>query len=422
KLERYFPASLPSAATASQWDSRISYSSADDEYYENGRLLPFIKSWNRGVLNTRNMFRNIEPDWGMAYLAPNIQSPNMQSMAVWRFNYVESRRAIKTFHAVLGFSVFSPKADVQWYIRPLSQLQFKRIPRYMLTADEAKSFPEITGQKLSPSSDGDIDAVANTRARIIEKHRGHILAYIDRPDEFNPYISHTVPALAIDLSEHVKGEYGFEIAVAFFPTTDGDNRWQKVQVARQVLNRPVGGRMLEGEDALARCGLDFRIKLQDEVIVREASMELRDALAKVRTSAGSPPMIDDDACDFVIRVIDPANTVGCLQPPIRAHERVLAVGSEYFAALLSSSMSESAAKQVDLDGMPYGAVRLAVNFLYTGRIPCEGDMNLDDWIVLLDVSSRLSIPRLHQLCQARIFQEALIAGHSGADEDVVDPG
>ncbi|KAJ2885232.1 protein modification by small protein conjugation or removal [Coemansia aciculifera] len=428
KLERYFPestliSSTTTTTTSSQWDSRISYSSADDEYYENGRALPFIKSWNRGVLSMRNIFRKIEPDWGMAYLAPNNQGPNTQSLAVWRFNYVESRRAIRSFHAVLGFSVFSPTASVQWYIRPLSRLQFKRIPTHILTADEAQSFPEITGRKASPNGDGDMDAALKTRARIIAKHRGEILMYVDQPDEFNPYISHTVPALVIDLSEYVEGEYGFEIAAAFFPATEGDNRWQKVQIARQALNRPVGGRMLEGEDALVRCGLDFRIKLQDDVIVKEASMELRDALAEVRISSGLPPMIDDSACDFVIRVSDPDNIVGSLQPPIRAHERVLAVGSEYFAALLASSMTESAAKQVDLDNMPYGAVRLAVNYLYTGRVPCESDMSLDDWITLLDVSSRLSIPRLHQLCQARIFQEALIAGQSNADEEeVLDTG
>ncbi|KAJ1820246.1 hypothetical protein LPJ60_003313 [Coemansia sp. RSA 2675] len=417
KLERYFPESAPTSTTLDQWDSRISYSSADDEYYENGRLLPFIKAWSRGVLHTRNVFRNIEPDWGMSYLAPNTQSPNLQSLAVWRFNYVESRRAIRSFHAVLSYSVFSSAASIQWYIRPLSQLQFKPIPAYILTADEAQSFPEIANHKRGHSGDGDIDAASRTRARIIERHRGEILRYMDKPDEFNSYASHSVPALATDLSEHVKGEYGFEIAAAFFPESEGDNRWQKVQIARQVLNRPVGGRMLEGEDAMARCGLDFRIKLQDDVVVRETPLELRDALASVSTLAGLPPTIDDDSCDFVIRVSDPDNVVGSLQPPIRAHERVLAVGSEYFAALLSSSMAESAAKQVDLDNMPYGPVRLAINYLYTGRIPCDDDMHLGDWIALLDVSSRLSIPQLHQLCQARIFQEALAAGQSCAEDE-----
>ncbi|KAJ2490762.1 Kelch like member 30 [Coemansia sp. RSA 2050] len=417
KLERYFPESAPTSATTGQWDSRISYSSADDEYYENGRLLPFIKGWSRGALNTRNVFRNIEPDWGMSYLAPNTQSPNAQSLAVWRFNYVESRRAIRSFHAVLGFSVFSSAASIQWYIRPLSQLQFKPIPTYLLTADEAQSFPEIVDRKKRPNSDSDIDAATRTRARVIERHRGEILMYMDKPDEFNSYASHTVPALTTDLSEHVKGEYGFEIAAAFFPEPEGDNRWQKVQIARQVLNRPVGGRMLEGEDAMARCGLDFCIRLQDDVVVKETPLELQDALASVSALAGQPPMIDDDTCDFVIRVSDPDNVVGSLQPPIRAHERVLAVGSEYFAALLSSSMAESAAKQVDLDNMPYGSVRLAINYLYTGRIPCEDDMHLGDWVALLDVSSRLSIPRLHQLCQARIFQEALAAGQSCAGEE-----
>ncbi|KAJ1954277.1 hypothetical protein GGI12_005827, partial [Dipsacomyces acuminosporus] len=39
------------------WDSRISYSSADDEYYQNGRALPFIRGWGHGVLSKQNMFR-----------------------------------------------------------------------------------------------------------------------------------------------------------------------------------------------------------------------------------------------------------------------------------------------------------------------------------------------------------------------------
>ncbi|KAJ2747642.1 hypothetical protein GGI20_000291 [Coemansia sp. BCRC 34301] len=412
RLERYFPEAVPrTATTAGQWDSRISYSSADDEYYENGLLLPFIKCWNRGVLNMCNVFRKVEPDWGMVYLAPNDQGLSTQSLAVWRFNYVESRRAIKTFHAVLGFSVFSLSAKIQWYIRPLSQLCFKRIPTYILTADEAQCFPEINGWKASPSDNG---TALQRRASIVESHRGEILAYVDQPDEHNAYISHSVPAYAIDLSEYVKGEYGFEIAAAFFPATEGENRWQKVQIARQALNRPVGGRILEGEDALARCGLDFCIKLQDDVSVGEASAELKDALASVRISPALVPMIDDNACDFTILVNDPDNTVGSLQPPIRAHERVLAAGSEYFAALLASSMTESAAKQVDLDNMPYGAVRLAINYLYTGDVPCEADMDADDWIALLNVSSRLSISRLNLLCQARIFQEALTAAAQSA--------
>ncbi|KAJ2891736.1 hypothetical protein IWW38_003495, partial [Coemansia aciculifera] len=318
KMERYFPepahsTSATSAGDGGEWDSRISYSSADDEYYENGLLLPFIKSWNRGVLSMRSIFRKVEPDWGMAYLAPNIHGPNTQSMAVWRFNYVESRRFIKVFHAVLGCSVFAKSASIQWYIRPLSQLHFKRIPIYLLTTDEAECFPEISGRKASPSDDG---TTLQRRASIIERHRGEILMYLAQPDQHNAYMSHTVPALAADLSEYVKDEYGFEIAVALFPATEGQNMWQKAQIARQVLNRPVGGRIRESEDALARCGLDFRIKLQDDVLVDEISAELKDALNSVRASAGQSPMIDDNASDFTIRVNDPDNTVDSLQPPI----------------------------------------------------------------------------------------------------------
>ncbi|KAJ2487984.1 protein modification by small protein conjugation or removal [Coemansia sp. RSA 2320] len=413
RLQRYFPESALGSGSDSQWDSRITYSSADDEYYENGLLLPLIKGWSRGMLHARNVFRKVEHDWGMTYLTPDNVGPNTQSLAVWRFNYLESRRTVKAFHAALGFSVFAPTAHVQWYIRPLSQQSFKAVPMYILTAEEAQCFSEIAGRKGRTSD----SSALKTREDIIGGHRGEILAYIDQPDEHNAYILHSVPALATDLSEYVQGEYGFEIAAAFFPATEGENRWQKVQIARQSLSQPVGGRTSEGEDAASRCGLDFRIKLQDDVPVGTAPEKLVQALASAHIEGLAQPMIDDGTCDFAIHVNDSENVVGSLQPPIQAHERVLAAGSEYFAALLGSSMTEATAKKVELDNLPYGAVRLAINYLYTGGVPCEGSMDLADWIVLLSVSSRLSIFRLHRLCQARIFQETLSLTQSSPTAD-----
>ncbi|KAJ2791363.1 protein modification by small protein conjugation or removal, partial [Coemansia guatemalensis] len=267
-------------------------------------------------------------------------------------------------------------------------------------------FPEIpAAERHSAGTD-----VLEVRARIVEQYRGQILAYRAPSDAYNEYIIHSVPALHADLSEFVAGEYGFEIAVSFKPAAEGPDMWQKVQVARQNLRRPVAGRTKEGEDALSRCGLDFRVKLCADIVVPPPSQLLTQVLTSSSDDQTLPLHMDDTSCDFTIRVIDPENVVGSLQPPIRAHERVLRAGSDYFAALLSSSMTESASKDVLLENMPYGQVRTAINFLYTGGIPGESSIGLNDWIILLDVASRLSIPRLHRLCQARILDEAASAG------------
>ncbi|KAJ2286785.1 Peptide-N(4)-(N-acetyl-beta- glucosaminyl)asparagine amidase [Coemansia sp. RSA 355] len=390
------------APNNSTWDSRISYSSADDEYYENGHVLPVINGWRHGTLAARSLFRKVEHDWMMTYLAPEQGNSHQQPLAVWRFNYAESRRAVERFHAVLGFSLFAESAAVEWCVRPLSSHRFRRIPIHVLTPEEARYFSEIGS---GDSGESHADDSLEQRARIIEQYCGQILAYRASSNEYNDYVVHSVPALAADLTQYVEGEYGFELAVSFVPASEGPDGWQKAQVARQSLHHPISGRMREGEDALSRCGLDFRIKLRDDIVVPPVSVELTHALTA--TAPEQRLCMDGPGCNFTICVRDPENTVGSLQPPIGAHEHVLRAGSEYFAALLESDMAESSSKQVELEGMPYGPVRSAIYFLYADSVPREESMDLNDWIVLLDVASRLSIPRLHQLSQARILAEVV---------------
>ncbi|KAJ1884075.1 hypothetical protein LPJ66_010785, partial [Kickxella alabastrina] len=413
RLAHYLPFKFTSGdATADssqqgicKWDSRISYSSADDEYYQNGLVLPFIKTWYNGTLYTKNVFCKTEHDWGMVYLASNHENPNLQSMLAWRFNYAESKSIIDRFHAVLNFSLFAETAAIQWYIRPLTHKEFSLIPIHVLTAEEALAFPEVP----KPPGAKEITSPIDARARIVQQYRGHLLAYREPPNELHTYAVHSVPGFAADLSQYVENEYGFEIWVQLCPATEGTNRWQKVQIARQPLLLGVGGRTRDNDDALARCGLDFRIKLRADIEVPPVSDSLSTALLPLDQGGAQvkPQMDDPRTADFTISVNDPENKVGCLQPPIRAHERVLAAGSEYFAALLASSMTESASKQVMLDNMAYGAVRVAINFLYTGEVSDAVLRNLDDWISLLGVAARLSIPRLHQICQLRILQAAI---------------
>ncbi|KAJ1884129.1 hypothetical protein LPJ66_010760, partial [Kickxella alabastrina] len=393
RLAHYLPFKFTSGdATADssqsgirKWDSRISYSSADDEYYQNGLVLPFIKTWHNGTLYTKNVFCKTEHDWGMVYLASNHENPKLQSMLAWRFNYAESKSIIDRFHAVLNFSLFAETAAIQWYIRPLTHKEFSLIPIHVLTAEEALAFPEVP----KPPGAKEITSPIEARARIVQQYRGHLLAYREPPNELHTYAVHSVPGFAADLSQYVENEYGFEVWVQLCPATEGTNRWQKVQISRQPLLLGVGGRTRDNDDALARCGLDFRIKLRADIEVPPVSDSLSTALLPLdqRGTQVKFQMDDPRTADFTISVNDPENTVGCLQPPIRAHERVLAAGSEYFAALLASSMAESASKQVMLDNMAYGAVRVAINFLYTGEVPDAALRDLDDWISLLGVAA-----------------------------------
>ncbi|KAJ2786198.1 protein modification by small protein conjugation or removal [Coemansia javaensis] len=432
RLARFF-ATAPERQQQATWDSRISYSSVDDEYYENGLALPFIKSWDHGVLHQRGVIRKVEHDWMMAYLAPSAMSVDGGECGlVWRFNYAESGRVVDRFEAVLGFCLFAESAAVEWCIRPLSQRTFRRIPIHILADDEARWFaPEgatndgsdrgssssNNNNSRSPRPRANDARVLEERARIAAKHRGCILARRLPGDEHNSYAVASIPELAADLSEYVAGDHGFELAVSLTPAAAGDNRWQKAQIARQDMHHPVAGRTGEGEDALTRCGLDFRVRLRDEVPVPPVAAEL------VRAVGDSPRLrMDGAGADFVIRIHDPENTAGSLQPPVRAHERVLRAGSDYFAALLASPMAEAAAKEVLLDGMPYGPARLAIHFLYSDAIPGAEDMDLGAWAVLLGVASRLHIPRLIQLCQAHILREVQASVAAAEQQGAPDGG
>ncbi|KAJ1723409.1 hypothetical protein LPJ53_002219 [Coemansia erecta] len=415
RLQRFMvgaAAAAGDAGTPGAWSSRVSYSSADDEYFQNGVALAFVKGWQRGALHARNVFRKVEHDWGMAYLAPTPRAAPAaglpqagvgdRAVVVWRFNYAESHGVVDALHVRAGFAVFSEQAAVRWHIRRLDRPAFERVAVHELTADELASFPEAAGAGVEATSAG-----AAQRARVVERHRGSMLAYRVHGDAHNAYALLSLPGFAADLSRHVAGAYGFELAAELQPAREGADRWQKAQVARQSLLRPVNGRMREGEAALERCGLDVRVRLRPDVAVDRAA-----PAAGVR--------MDDAAADFVVRVADPSNTVGSLQPPVRAHAHVLAAGSDYFAALLASAMSETAARSVVLEDMPYGAARVALSFLYSGAVADADTRPLGGWLALLAVAARLAIPRLHQLCQARILQHAMAA--VAAEVDAAEPG
>ncbi|KAJ1958303.1 hypothetical protein EC988_000387 [Linderina pennispora] len=419
RLVNYFPGEASQGAaprlnkenSTAEWDSRISYSSADDEYYQNGRALPFIKGFAHGALSHGGVFRKVEHDWMMSYLAPTYwDTAREASFLAWRFNYVVAKRPIDRFMAVLSWSKFDATSSVQWSVRALSQLEFTKIPTYVLSADEAKDFPEIPGNE---GAECDLER----RARTIAEHRGHLLAYVGVPANGNDYIQHTVPGFAADLTQYVQGEYGFEIAVAFYPATSGPNEWQKAQVARQPLRTTVAGRTSEGEQAMERCGLDFRVKLRDDIPIGPQPPDLKQALLV----AGKSLQMDGQQCDFEIVVADPQNTVGALQPLIRAHSHVLAAGSEYFSALQASNMTESEARRVELEDMPYGHVRRAIYFIYNDMIPTTEYMDsTDDWLQLLDVAARLAIPRLAQRCQAELLRIASTVGSDALTFDTTD--
>ncbi|KAJ2786724.1 protein modification by small protein conjugation or removal [Coemansia interrupta] len=398
-----------SAGGPAAWTSRVSYSSADDEYFQNGVALAFVKGWQRGALHAHNVFRKVEHDWGTTYLAPmetvgrggQARGIGDSAVVLWRFNYAESHGVVDALHVRAGFAVFSEQAAVRWHIRRLDRLAFERVAVHELTADELASFPEAADSGVEATSEG-----AAQRARIVERHRGCMLAYRVHGDEHNAYALLSLPGFAADLSRHVAGAYGFELAAELQPAREGADRWQKAQVARQSLLQPVNGRMREGEAAMERCGLDVRVRLRPDVAVDGAP-----------AAAAAGVCMDDASSDFVVHVADPSNTVGSLQPPVRAHARVLAAGSDYFAALLASAMSETAARSVALEDMPYGAARVALSFLYTGAVADADARSLDGWLVLLAVAARLAIPRLHQLCQARILRHAVAAVAADADAD-----
>ncbi|KAJ1935075.1 hypothetical protein FBU59_005499 [Linderina macrospora] len=131
--------------------------------------------------------------------------------------------------------------------------------------------------------------------------------------------------------------------------------------------------------------------------------------------------MNDDQCDFEIKVEDPQNTVGALQPLIRAHSSVLAAGSDYFNALQTSNMTESEAHRVVLEDMPYGHVRRAIHFIYNNAVPNNEYLdNADDWLQLLDVAARLAIPRLVQWCQVELLRIAVTVGSEAHTFDTTD--
>ncbi|RIA98391.1 hypothetical protein C1645_130403 [Glomus cerebriforme] len=203
----------------------------------------------------------------------------------------------------------------------------------------------------------------------------------------------------IDLTEMVKGEYGF-ILKAYL------NGVETHQLFRQYVKEYP--RSLLGYD-------DYNIDDDDdENFSMDIKMELRpnmlcDSIQEEKKIIKNNKAInenllfnDKNTSDFIIKLELPREDYceDITEKIFYLHTKVLSSGSDYFQALLNSHMLESQNRCLKLTDVSYFILEKLLLFIYTNNL--ENINELEDWIDLLYAASRFLLPKLIQVCELSI--------------------
>ena len=91
------------------------------------------------------------------------------------------------------------------------------------------------------------------------------------------------------------------------------------------------------------------------------------------------------------------------------HKNVLAAVSDYFKAMLTGSMLEARQEHVELKGVTATAVKVLIDFAYTGKL----EINMDSVIEILGGACHFQIQSVIELCSGFLKQE--ISAHNCVD-------
>jgi len=106
--------------------------------------------------------------------------------------------------------------------------------------------------------------------------------------------------------------------------------------------------------------------------------------------------------DFIIKLDVPKEieSEDSVEKLFYVHSTVLGSRSDYFQALFNSNMLESQNKCLKLVDISYFILEKLLLFIYTNDL--ENVDKFEDWIDLLYVASRFSMPQLIQICELSI--------------------
>nr|CAG8453643.1 9902_t:CDS:2 [Entrophospora candida] len=278
------------------------------------------------------MIRYVEYDWGMVYLTKELESFNRRPAHVlWKFDYRPSKLVIDSLSIKLQFATFDEKASVKWMI-------------------------QLLPTRSNPDPDW-LALVSDTNAFLAQEHY-KILTNNNHKDF----------TVKIDLLDCVRGQHGFKLKALLSSSGKNVHCWQQTQIFRQNKDSPYKNNknsiygLVDDDECF---GLDVRVELKPQFV---CELPLNNITYSSPASTINQYILDDvSTSDFTI-VIDndydvtistSASNESSKNKSFHVHSKVLTDNSEYFKALINSSMIESQSQEQWID-LLYAATRFLI--------------------------------------------------------------
>ncbi|KAI8871097.1 hypothetical protein GQ42DRAFT_162241 [Ramicandelaber brevisporus] len=401
---------------------RLSYSTVDNAYYENGTPIKMAQyepvttttttttttsqttaSTNDGWVRknassftyedatwvTQNMNHEVEYDHQMAYLSR--LSGDKIGVIGWRVHFINADRVIETASMLLNSAVHDEVSSVTWLIRPLSKAvvipdqtdvnneQQQQTPtattpdggkedgaalaaQYGITAP-----PGVTVQQVREFRDFSGPAPSTEQKdRLVDVMvtRGGFTRLDQLSPSFDSVNAHDSgpPSGPFNATSLLQGEYGFEL----FAVLAGDDQdWPRIKA--QLFRVPLSFKIAQNnttespasELEVPDCPFDIRTTWVPVISITELKLAEGD----------KQPVFDDaETSDFVLTLEGDPNR------PIHLHSKVVGPNCVYFGDMLSSSMVEAQQRKTEIAAEENETdsdlvmLRKCLEFTYTGRI------------------------------------------------------
>eukprot|EP01132_Coremiostelium_polycephalum_P006081 gene6081-7577_t len=93
------------------------------------------------------------------------------------------------------------------------------------------------------------------------------------------------------------------------------------------------------------------------------------------------------------------------EKPIYAWKGILCARSDYFRAMFETPLKESLESQVEIKSISFATFLQVMEYLYTGSIANQANIQLEDSTLLFIAANRFMIPRLKLLCEKMIVKD-----------------
>ncbi|CAH1756623.1 13327_t:CDS:2 [Entrophospora sp. SA101] len=334
---------------------------------------------------------------------------------LWKFDYRPSKLVIDSLSIKLQFATFDEKASVKWMI-------------------------QLLPTRSNPDPDW-LALVSDTNAFLAQEHY-KILTNNNHKDF----------TVKIDLLDCVRGQHGFKLKALLSSSGKNVHCWQQTQIFRQNKDSPYKNNknsicgLVDDDECF---GLDVRVELKPQFV---CELPLNNITYSSPASTINQYILDDvSTSDFTI-VIDndydvtistSASNESSKNKSFHVHSKVLTDNSEYFKALINSSMIESQSRTLLLKDTSYQTMKPILEFLYTGELSSinnngddineenngkdgdSGKYEEEQWIDLLYAATRFLIKPLIQRCEKElgnfvtmenVDEFELLANECGSDQ------